>query len=506
MLRSERGATAVFVASSLLLLMGVTAVALDVGAAFNERNQNQNAGDNGVMAGAMDKADRLTDQDIVTSALTYVFPNLTADFPGGLTDPAWIAMWRGCVDAGNPGWLPLPEPASWGGAAGATLDCVSQTTSLLRVRIPNQLVDTTFGKVLGPDAISTTAVSIAKTVLQQTAPPVVPFGVAGSSGSGELCLASGGSGTSYAPCTGPQTGAFGSIISPLFGDFGVHAAQCTGNTNFWFERNVVWGIDHQIEEWSGSSGITPPAPYPGEPTVLAYADTNRDACTLDPDGNAAPVDGIPINTMLVDTGFPNPSLTRSLVSNNIYDGLPSRLQQGSNPRRIMIDKDVDWPLDNRGPWMYLTDTSTEPTCTSSYYSTLLDTAARNAAFSTCVQNVPAGEVVFDGSITMSPRFVWVPQYTFELPVSGTKFMPIRRFRAAFLGGVWFNCSSSGACDLIFYPDETVTTPDCDTTPGGCQSLTVFQISAWLLPDDALPASVKDGFSSAFDDMEAELYQ
>lgn len=521
----ERGASAVLVALSMLLLLGVAAVALDMSAAFNERNQDQTAGDNGVMAGAIEKAEPDPDAQLMAvNALAIVQANLTAEFPGGATDPDWIALWRGCVDDGNPNWVPLPEPLGWGNP-GATLDCISQTTSLLRVRVPDQLTDTAFGGLLGLGSLTTNAVSIAKTVLLQTAPPLVPFGIAGDASAGELCLASSGSGTAYEPCTGPQTGSFGSIISPLFGDFGSHAAECSGNTNDWFTRNVIFGIDHKIEDWPSAPLTT--GPYPGQTTVLASEHVYRDACVLDPDGNAAPLDPIDfdgghwINTMLVDTGYPNPALTDGLASDILVEGRPSRLQQpGSNPTgdnatRVIWDQNDPWELDNVGPWMYLNDKGPPKCQYSNYYdgsgvpkhSGLTAHEERLADFESCLAQSD-GEI-FDTSIADSPRFVWVPQYAYQLPVSGQKFNPIREFRAAFLGGTWWNCSSSsstGQCAFVFYPDQEESGELCDPAGPGCKKVSVSQLSAWLLPSDSIPKSLKDAFRDAYDKLEPELYQ
>lgn len=502
----------------MLLLLGVLAVALDLSSGFNERNQDQNAGDNGVMSGALEKAvGDPVDQLIVTKALEIAQANLTADFPGGLTDPAWITMWRACIDDGNPGWVPLPEPAAWGG--GGTLDCISQTTSLLRVRIPDQLHDTTFGTFLGSDTLTTNAVSIAKVALLGTAPPVVPYAVASGSSAGEYCLSSAPSGTAWPPCTGSQTGAFGSIISPLFGDFGTHDPVCDGNTIRWFERNLAWGLDHRIREWPGALGIPLGSTWPGNSGLAALADINRDDCVLDPDGNATPVDGIRINTVKVDTGFPDPGVTNALVSNMLFDGRPARLQQPSTgtPRDMMNQNEV-WEVDNVGPWKFLTDDAANPTeCQYSTYSTLADTAARNAAFQTCLERIdPIGgdypnAEVFTTTITSSPRFVWVPELTYQLG-PGTHFNPVRRFRPAFIGGVWLNCPSpmsANPCGAVFFPDDDAVDaadPICDGIFPSCKKVTVDQVSSWLLPDTSIPQSVWNDFEAAFENLEPELYQ
>ena len=506
--RNERGASAVLIAGTLFLLLGVLAVAIDVSAAFNERNQNQNAGDNGVMAGALEKAVAAPDNElIVTEALGIIQANLSADFPGGQMDPDWIAMWRSCVDSGNPNWIPLPEPPAWGGAAGATLDCVSQTTTLLRVRVPDQLVGVTFGAALGADSIATNAVSIAKTALVGNAPPVVPFGVNSGASAGEVCLSSASSGTAYPPCVGSQTGAFGPIVSPLFGDFGNHTPECTGNTLRWFERNLVWGLDHRLSPWPGEGGVSVPTPWPGQAALDALPDIHRDECTLDQDGNAVPTSGIPINTVRVDTGFPDPGLTNALVSDQLFEGKSARLQLPTTATRPLMDQNDQWDVDNVGPWTFLTDASPVPECQGATYTSALSTDDKVSRFETCITDAAAGEV-FDTDITSSPRFVWAPEYVYESP-PGSKFTPIRGFRPAFLAGVWMNCpnpNSGNPCGAIFFPDEDVTDPICDGTFPSCKKVTVDQLSTWLLPETALPQSVLDDFEAAFANLEPELYQ
>jgi len=502
---SEHGASAVLIAAAMVLLVGVTAVALDVSAAFNEDHQDQNAADNGVMAGALEKAEPSPDeQTMVTETLEFVRSNLTAEFTGP-DDPAWIALWEGCSDSGNPGWLPLAEPTAWGSG---TLDCISQTTSLLRVRVPDQLTDAPFSGLVGTRALSTHAVAIAKAALSGNAPPVVPFGVNSGAGPGETCLSSASSGTAYPPCTGSQTGAFGPIVSPWFGDFGTHAAQCNGNTLRWFERNLVWGLDHQLSPWPGAAGVPNGSPWPGQPAIDALTDLHQDECVLDPDGNATPQDGIPINGVKVDTGFPDPAVTNALVSNQTFDGLPSRLQLPTTATRPLMNQNTAWNVDDVGPWAFLTDDVGNPMeCRHSSYSSLTTTADKTAMFAACLGSAPAGEI-FLSTITSSPRFVWAPEYVYDSP-PGSKFNPIRGFRPMFLAGVWFNCpnpNSGNPCGAVFYPDKAVTAPVCDGVFPSCKKLTVDQISTWILPDSALPQSVKDSFAAAFDNKEAELYQ
>jgi Putative Flp pilus-assembly TadE/G-like len=516
----QRGATATLLAGSMVLLLGVAAVVIDLSAGFVERNRDQGAADNAVMAGALDKAEFLPNQTVSASVLTFAKSNLRDRFGTGPNDALWVELWRSCVDSGNLGWVPLPEPAAWAGvstptASTGSLDCISQTSSLLRVRIPDQLTETTFGKAIGAQSVSTNAVAIAKAELNSPVPPIVPFGISGAVGPGELCFNSSGSGTADAPCTGPSSGTFGTILSELFGDFyGTPSCANPTSTNS-VQINTSIGVDHLISEWPNSLGqAVLGSTHPGDTYVLnTLADTNRDSCDL-LGGHAVPTDGIPLNTLLVDTGFSATDVEVGLVSNTLINGTKSRLQRWDdptpdNPYRSVVARrtggsETLWVLDNRGPWAYLTDTGftgdTNGYCRSSTYTSALPSTgpgSKQERFNNCIAAyVLAGssEVIFDDSIQSSPRFVWAPQYWYALPATGLSWEPIYKFRMAFLGGVWFKAGAPAEI-MAFYPDEHVTDvtgPElCIPSGSGCKTLNLWQIAAWYLPDDALPASVRD---------------
>ncbi len=537
---NQRGATATLLAGSMLLLLGVAAVVIDIGLGYNERNQDQIAADNAVMAGAVDKADFLSNQVISASVLQFAQPNLRNIY-GGPNDPAWVELWRSCSDSGNPGWSALPEPAAWAGVstptppqAGNKLDCISQTSSLLRVRIPDQLTSTTFGKVLGAQNLTTNAVAIAKAELNTPVPPMVPFGISGSAGPGELCFSTSGSGTADPPCSGPSAGTFGTILSELFGDF--YGTPNCGNptsTNS-IEINIAVGVDHLLDVWSNPTGtVALGSPHPGDNTVLnSLPDTNRDACDLDPNGFAVPVDGIPLNTVQVDSGFASGVIQNGLVSNNTYFGKKSRLQQWAsvgNPSRTVVAKrgggpTLNWVLDNRGPWAYLNDSSDiawDPggLCRKASYTATpalptTGVGSKQEKFNQCIAlytSSSINQVIFEPSIATSPRFVWAPQYWYRLPTTGLSWEPVYKFRMAFIGGVWFKGGPPTGM-ISFYPDEEFndsTGPELCLPSGGgsnCHQLSLWQMSAWYLPDNAVPASVQNALPGPTNPRVAALWQ
>jgi hypothetical protein len=504
----------------MVLLLGVAAVVIDLSVGFVERNRDQGAADNAVMAGALDKAEFLPNQTVSASVLTFAKSNLRDRFGTGPNDALWVELWRSCVDSGNLGWVPLPEPAAWAGvstptASTGSLDCISQTSSLLRVRIPDQLTETTFGKAIGAQSVSTNAVAIAKAELNSPVPPIVPFGISGAEGPGELCFVSSPAGSVEPPCIGPSSGTFGTILSELFGDF-MGTPNC-GNptaTNS-VSINTAIGIDHLIDLWPNPGGsVVAGTSHPGDNVVLnSLADTNRDACDL-VGGHAVPVDAIPLNTVLVDSGFPSGEVESGLVSNDKFIGNEdSRLQQwdeAGNPNRRVVAKrgggpQILWDLDNRGPWYYLSAgaAAVDLSCDPGAYAPGLGLPTYGAGskvelFNTCLAAYVASAStveLFSPTIADSPRFVWAPQYWYALPTTGLSWEPIRAFRPAFLGGVWFK-GGAPVNNLVFYPDEefdNTTGPELCIVQGvsNCHQLSLWQISAWYLPETALPPSVLD---------------
>jgi len=525
----ERGATALLVASSLLLLLGMAAVAIDLGAGFNERRQNQTAADTAVLAGGLEAANFLgTNEEIVTQVLAFARENLTASY-----SPAeWQMLWQNCTDPDKTAsFQPMPDP--W--TPGATLDCISRTSSFLRVRIPDQSTNASFARVLGVSNLTTKAVAVALIGPRHGGGGVLPFGIAGGVGTGEICLGQSPSGTAYPPCTGPSSGTFGTLLSEFFGEFYDAGQGLCGNPG---GTEIKWGtalgVDHAIGLWDPAAPPTPGDPHPGDNAVLNADGTNRDACNS-VGGEPVAIDGEPVNTVKVDTGFSN--------SNNIEDGLvsnetfnytdidgnpvasPSRLQMegtdragSANSTRIVVGRrqganETLWELDNVGPWEYLTDTAhtgVGDACKRSDYDSSLDEFQKTAKFNDCLAAWEAVSgtkpVIFDVTIQDSPRFAWAPQYWYDLPTSGLSWEPVQQYRMVFLGGTWFNCNASGSCGVIFYPDADQITELCDPNGSNCKQLSLNQLAAWVLPNAAVPTSVSGSFPGGVSPFETSLYR
>lgn len=510
--RGEKGASAIFIAFTMVVVLGIAALVIDAtGAGFNERRQDQTAADTAVMSGAMGYVLGESDEEKVTNVLSVARANLDTEY----TDTEWQELWEDCEDpeidavdvgTGTPEqFFPMVNPFDAPGTS--TLECVSESSSYMRVVIPRQAVETTFGKVIGFDSFETYAVAIARIEPDEGADGLIPFGIPGGTGDGESCLSSNPSGTAEPPCEGPTAGGFGAINSEFFGDF-FGSPSCANPGSTELAQNVALGVDHFVDVWpadsAASEGVSIGDPHPGNVTVRNYTDVSYDQCSI-VGGVVEPQQAgheFPPNTFNADSGFSQAAaVEEGLISDSTFLGEPSRLQNTSNPTQDLVKRrqgsnNVVYSLDDRGPWEYLTGSGF---CSSSSYNGL-DTDAKVARFQNCLTTYSGSADIFDPSIGDSPRFAWAPQYWHALAGSSNAWYPVERYRMVFIGGLWFNCdaSSPGNCGAIFYPDtddETGNTEICDAQGPNCQLLNLDQMSAWTLPDEAVPDSVKASFPS-----------
>ena len=125
--QSDRGATAMLVALSLILLTGMAALAVDLGSAFDDRRQQQSAADVGSLA-AVQYANTNHPLPGACSGSTLQKAACTggteamAVVAGTLNNRFTAAQWTACVDAADD-------------SAGYTIhstvsDCISFTTNL----------------------------------------------------------------------------------------------------------------------------------------------------------------------------------------------------------------------------------------------------------------------------------------------------------------------------------------------------------------------------------------
>lgn len=505
--REEAGTSMLIITASLILLIGMAALALDLGAGFNERRQDQTAADFAVLAGALFAVQG--GAEVVDQALDVAELNLDTTYAPN----EWQSLWEACVDpaaernAGGYNFVALDPPPGWTVTSPADW-CISldPALGLLRVRLPDQVVEAQFGGVIGTPSLTTSAVAVAKIFV--VAPGgILPFGLPSGAGGGEhLCLSSAPSGIATDPCTGPLAGNFGVLKARLFGNDVLGTPEnCTASPlGQVLAINIAVGVDHII--------VTDPD---GDP-----ANEVRDEC-FNPF----------VDTMNTDTGFPNNGTEEGLVG-PVPGGFDPRLERSSNTTTIVNGEEVD----NTPAWDFLltgtdgtnnlgnpdyggTNTPSDMTddapasCDPASFTSgpmdwdgdgvnddydgdgNADSRGSWQHFAICLRQY-VGDFDFDGTkestessvvminesiLTNEARFAYVPQFWESTLGTGNDWLHIKRFRAVYLQSTGWK---SGNDYLFHHPGENCP-PPCNS--GGWN---MVQLSAFTLPDNALPPGLR----------------
>jgi hypothetical protein len=430
----DRGATAVLVAFSMILLMAFAAVAIDYGLGVNERRLDQNTVDTATIAGGVELIVSGDLQNMVDSIKTYVNNNLDRI----VTDTDWT----NCVDSGA---LQFPTNTIPGIVNGS--QCISLGESddgiqggRLRVRVPEQTTDAVFSRILGVVGLVTDAV--AEIQLEDTvASGAFPAAVFSGAGAGDFfCIKTGTSG--QASCGAPSTGDFGNFQPYFYTELapGNPNTLCTsGNQVAPLSRSIADGIDHFL-------GVSPNpvgtkrngANCPGFPGPF-FPDR------VDSGGGNSPTD-----------------ITDGLVKGGNYDGAFT----GRLTRKI-------WPsgtygtatifgnqIDNRPLWSYIdtnvldaaaADTTTPPPPAVCYaaaagpvnHSDSTDLVAEamftqaQADLVACLSHADTPSSVLHEDLYESPRLTIVPRYWESTALaSNACCYNIKAFVPVFIDGIW----------------------------------------------------------------------
>ena len=492
---SERGAAALFIASCLVLLLGMAAFAIDYGFGLNERRVDVAAADIGVMAGAVESLGSTA--DIRDQVLSFTRLNLSTVY----TNAEWQSQWEGCQDtelatlnASGFNFISVAAPTGW------TVQspwCIStDPAGFVRVRLPDQIVETYFGRVLGVQELATNADATAR-LAPRGGGGVLPFALLATAGDGtHICLRDSSGGHAQEPCDGPDAGNFGALEAPLFGNQVLGTTQnCNGSPKGEvLAINIAVGLDHRVvPDADGNVG-----------------NERRDECSVVNSGQTP-------DTLNTFQGLSNGTQEGLATGGSpLPAGFTPRLQQGSNSQRYVYGSNLDdVPL-----WHYLDPGlvgvgagGTIPnSCVRSTFANgsnpdqdwdgdgTLDRPGSWQHMSRCLTDhiASGGPVLFLESLQESPRFSYVPQFWEAAFPSGNGWRHILRFKATWLQATWWK---KGGTTTMFNPGEAGT-----FTAGGNWSL--VQLSGLLIPDAALPADLRGipGPNGGLDPYVPELFR
>ncbi|MGH8998036.1 MAG: TadE/TadG family type IV pilus assembly protein [Acidimicrobiia bacterium] len=460
--RDEQGAALVLVALTMVVLLGMTAFVVDIGRGQNERRSSVTAADGATLGGI--QYIRSSHSVAQNEAMELARQSLPATY----TDAEWAASWAPAAAPAN--GCPASAPAGYQFAPNTKCMMFNTAGSRMRVRIPNQIIETAFAGVLGVDELKTSAMAEAEIDIPGFG-GVLPFGLPFKGpGGGEACLKDSSGGHAIPPCDGPDGGNFGYLDSPQYGNTGMGTStRCTGSTNEVLRQNIIVGIDHILDEYTG------PGPYV-DPTPSATA--RYDQCF-----NSAP------NTLNHETGSKSNHFDYGLVRADDELGHPARLRQGAWPKRSVTGVQ----LDDKPLWEFIPNTTivgAPASCQRSAFTAnptkaqlltcFTDYNATGTAPLFTADTVDPGDGVYD--IQLSPRFAFVPEFHSTNVDSGSSHSyTVNRFRPIFIQTVFFGCKGGDKCNVIFNPGESLAGTGGE---GDAESMSVM-----LFKDSMLPASI-----------------
>jgi Flp pilus assembly protein TadG len=505
--RGDDGFALLFLGLTLVVMLGFAAFAVDLGAVYNARRQDQSAADVAALGAAQDLQG--SDATIVAQVRTLV--------EGTLELPA------GTLDFNSCGTANVADVDSVD-TLFTDASCIARNAARtqLQVRLPTQTYSSIFGSLVGVDGFQHSAFAIAGRGRAGFGGPL-PFAMSAGAGGGDgyVCLKTGPGGHAARPCDGPSSGNLGYVDFAFFGDPELGTTvDCSGKDHI--PNNIAVGADHELSRY-------------GDVAVWG------NAVVLD---TAAPCGSVP-QPNSVDTSTGN---MPARVGSGIYagtsfsDGKDARLTRtdpklfdGASSTRSVAGK----TLDDNPLWAFIAPTGSDvpdscerdqffgvggglDTDNDLIFSNLPDGVEEHVDGMTkkermrkllqrCLAHyngtswdddgalVPADPVVGCGgnactdavfavnsSSTDSPdlydiqytsRFAYVPELTSAFP-SGSQTVRIGHFRAVFLQRLLIDCNSN-ACDYDFEPGVGYNSP-------GGSSDKADSVTAFVLPANSLP--------------------
>lgn len=407
-LNDESGMTIILMALAMVVIMAMAAMVVDIGAAYNERRQDQSAAD----AAALGGAELAGGYAKAANPLQYALDEAKRLAQVNVGRTITGTQWSDCADSGALVWQ--SNQAALGLTGGSPCVSFDAGFTRIRVRVPNQTLATSFARVIGVNSITTNAFAEASILLQGGGqfPSSVYSGVGAGS---RVCLSGGEKPAGVCPGGSGTFGSFQPMYYTAIPLGGNSTSLCdTGNSNDALSRSMADGLDHALGYWSVYSLVAPPA--------SGYR-INGSGCPQ----NATPA--LP-NTVQKGTGNEQAALFKGLITGavqpNQYGPYVARLQRGSY--KNSSDSNIPgWhvnslELDNRPLWTFLEQNTGIQACTAAraFGYSLADLAVADLAvakmsecltdWSRLLPGHPNKKPIFIEDVKASPRLASVPRF------------------------------------------------------------------------------------------------
>lgn len=502
----ERGATAIMVAASLLLLMGLAAVAVDSGILFGDRRQQASAADVGALAAVQfaktsppathPDCTVLTDSEDVSACrgAEEALAVIDGTLPGRYPDAEWDA----CVD---------PEDDTLGYTQDSFIsDCISFTSNLQRARVvlPGTDVDTSFAKALGFGSASVGAFAEAGLDLDIIG-GVRPFAI-GPSGAGtsHACFAAGDThNLDAAPCGSGNSGNYGKLDVFLYGNETYPTREiCTGSNAERMTTTIVAGSDHPMVPYDGISPIVHEqdnCANIANPVNQFEVATGNAPGAVDNgffDGSDAPPD---LEGILLCKGSTVPSADTSREDYPLatYESLECTSILNTHPEDI--DHTPLWRYINPGANSEALGGGCDPGAWANKGRDKMETCLENWKAWVPIKGAHTVSL-FTKDVVTSPRFMAIPILDKDPSNGNSVKYHITEFRPVYLETLYLGCGAN-TCSIVHSPGESstgscpaiLTSSDWSCGWPGNGNKVLEAASAFVFTLDMLPSEIAEKF-------------
>lgn len=487
--KSERGASAILIALSMIVLMGFAAIAVDGGMALDERRQEQS----GVDAGALSAGISAQATPVQTGCGTFSGIQLAAcngavvamEIIGQNADAVYaISAFDGAAHCGN---ASFPSEFRGGGAIvsrvvdGATtrtLECIRWTQNLSKVHIilPITQVATTFGRLLGRTSIDVNAFAEAEVEIKRPG-QLIPFVVGPTGANANLkCLYEPPGGQAAPPCDGPAAGNFGYMQPYLYGDVNLATPiLCNPNQNS-ISSTFAKGGDHIYALNSSVPGVANDRVHCANKNQLI---DEIDVRTGDPRG--------PVEVGALEQIYGTEGRLRCKDGDSAE---PSWINPSwTSGACTSVNGNHAESLDSVALWTFI-----DPAASTESGGACTTSISNRAGLTSCLTAWRAYGThsvrLFTVTLATSPRLAWVPRVNIDPETGGSGYYTIEEFLPVYIQTLYLKCDAATGCEVAFDPGQASTGActgfgeACGYPSTGNKSLDAM--SAFILRADMLP--------------------
>jgi len=465
----ERGATFVLMSIVLVVLLGFSAIVVDLANGRQQKRLAQGSADAAALAAAQDLATYYTQTPAVRAARVTA---TVQDYARRNFDTQTSA-WSGCSD---------PTPLAIYADAGDPSDhCISLdvTYTQVRVQLPTRNVATSFGRVLGKASLPVKAAATAQ-VSSPAGDRILPLGLPSAAGTGNLCVENSGNDVA---CAARTSGNFGDMQSPRLVLFKGLSDSDTLRVNF------ALGTDHVVVHYTTDpkicdGDVLSPCTDTnvGTSNVANYLDTGTGNTTNEPtDGlfSGFVAGGATFCGRLQRPDTTDTNVQQPMPNGSCTPGPPTRSELAGNSTVTINGRHIATYMFSAAraafyggvdptakPVWETGDPGTDPWATGDVMLDCYTRGFRLGSAAPSCAGVPSGLAtpLFRANIVNDPRFGWIPVLE-TFPSGGSAAVKLIGYWACFLYRSYTTNTKLKAIDAWIFDPGLIESATNTSGPG-----------------------------------------